>query len=131
MQGLPVIVSGKTHYRSKGFTLDPKTWDEYFCQIEEVLEFAGSNWRLDSVKIDLAWQYSYRFFFTYPLPFPWHMVHLWKDYAQNPIGEVLSPEGQEKYSEAFQCLAGKHRNWKESEPEPDSRLETRETMVGK
>ncbi|MEN8173777.1 MAG: hypothetical protein ABFS03_12980, partial [Chloroflexota bacterium] len=30
MSGLPVIVTGETHYRGKGFTLDAESWDTYF-----------------------------------------------------------------------------------------------------
>ena len=30
MSGVPVIVVGNTHYRDKGFTLDPTSWEAYF-----------------------------------------------------------------------------------------------------
>ena len=30
MSGLPVIVTGQTHYRGKGFTLDAESWDSYY-----------------------------------------------------------------------------------------------------
>ena len=29
MSGVPVVVVGQTHYRNKGFTYDPNTWEEY------------------------------------------------------------------------------------------------------
>ena len=29
MSGVPVIAAGQTHYRGKGFTLDPASWQEY------------------------------------------------------------------------------------------------------
>ena len=37
MSGVPVIVGGKTHYRGKGFTLDPASWEEYYELIDKVL----------------------------------------------------------------------------------------------
>ncbi len=37
MNGIPVISCGETHYRRRGFTLDPNTWDEYFSTLEKVL----------------------------------------------------------------------------------------------
>jgi hypothetical protein len=37
MNGIPVIACGETHYRKRGFTLDPNTWDEYFTTLENVL----------------------------------------------------------------------------------------------
>ena len=112
MHGLPVIVAGRTHYRGKGFTYDPKSWDEYFRFVNDLsLNPANSGRRLADDKIELAWQYAYRFFFTYPLPFPWHLVHFWKDLPDYPIEQVLSPQGMEKYGESFRCLAGEPRKW--------------------
>lgn len=34
MHGLPVVVSGNTHYRDRGFTLDPASWTEYFTILD-------------------------------------------------------------------------------------------------
>ena len=51
MSGVPVIVVGNTHYRGKGFTLDPETWEEYFELLTKVLAdpepispLASSRW---------------------------------------------------------------------------------------
>lgn len=33
----PVIVVGKVHYWDRGFTLDPRTEDEYYCLLNEIL----------------------------------------------------------------------------------------------
>ncbi len=32
----PVISCGRTHYRGRGFTIDPNSWDEYFAALERV-----------------------------------------------------------------------------------------------
>ena len=32
MSGVPAIVGGQTHYRGKGFTQDPVSWEEYSKQ---------------------------------------------------------------------------------------------------
>jgi hypothetical protein len=30
MRGIPVITAGQTHYRNRGFTSDPDSWEMYF-----------------------------------------------------------------------------------------------------
>ena len=32
-----MIVAGSTHYRGRGFTFDPETWDEYFAMLDAML----------------------------------------------------------------------------------------------
>jgi tRNA splicing ligase len=61
--------------------------------------------------VDLAWQYAYRFFFDYPLPFPWHIVRFWEDVEKWPLARVLSAEGQEQFGQTFQYLAGETVQW--------------------
>jgi hypothetical protein len=118
MGGVPVIVAGKTHYRGKGFTLDPQNWDEYYSLIDDVLSRPAS-WRQDQEKLDLAWRYAYRFFFDYPLPFPWRLINFWEELADHPLEQVLSKTGQALYSQAFHCLAGQPRQWNE---QPDAAI---------
>jgi hypothetical protein len=113
MNGLPVIVAGKTHYRERGFTLDPNSWDAYFDQIEQVLDNPPA-WRLDEPAIRMAWQYAYHFFFTYPLPFPWHLLYFWQELPDHPLSRVLTDQGQLQYGSAFRCLAGEPRQWAET-----------------
>jgi hypothetical protein len=110
MNGIPVIVAGKTHYRAKGFTIDPENWDGYFKRIGEVLSYPES-WKLDQKNLDLAWRYAYRFFFDYPLPFPWRLINFWEELTSHPLDQVLSENGKSMYSEAFQCLSGQPRQW--------------------
>jgi hypothetical protein len=109
MSGLPVIVAGQTHYRAKGFTIDPHSWDEYFECIEKVLS-DPATWKPDPAKVERVWNYAYRFFFDYPLPFPWHL-HFWEELPDQPLEKVLSPEGQAVFGEAFRCLAGEPRKY--------------------
>jgi hypothetical protein len=105
MSGVPVIVSGQTHYRGKGFTLDPDSWDEYAALLGQVSTQTGPA-RLDRSQVQLAWQYAYRFFFDYPLAFPWHLLHFWNELEEWPLERVLSGEGLAKYGAAFRYLAG-------------------------
>ena len=65
MSGVPVIVIGKTHYRDKGFTLDPNSWEAFFELLNGFISEPGSH-QLSKQEIDLAWEYAYRFFFEYP-----------------------------------------------------------------
>ena len=111
MSGVPVVVSGDTHYRNRGFTNDPTSWLKYYKMIGTILS-NPSNFRLSEEQIKMAWAYAYRFFFNYPLPFPWHVGHLWVDVEAMSIKDVLGPAGLEKYRPTFEYLTGKPLNWK-------------------
>jgi hypothetical protein len=108
MNGIPVIVCGETHYRGRGFTLNPQNWDEYYAMLEAAIAKPG---RLSQSQIETAWEYAYRFFFEYPLPFPWRLMHFWKDVDIWPLGRVLSAEGQSVYKQTFDYLAGDPIEW--------------------
>jgi hypothetical protein len=108
MNGIPVIACGETHYRKRGFTLDPMGWDEYYAMIESTLKSKKS---LSKTQIETAWEYAYRFFFEYPLVFPWRLMYFWKDMEISPMGRVLSKDGQKEYGRTFEYLAGKKIKW--------------------
>jgi hypothetical protein len=110
MMGLPVIVTGKTHYRGRGFTCDPDTWVAYYKLIGQILE-NPADFRLKREQVELAWQYAYRFFFEFPRPFPWHLVKVWEDYKTRPMQHVLGEEGQEQYGNTFNYLMGEPLDW--------------------
>ena len=110
MSGIPAIVIGHTHYRGKGFTLDPDTWQAYFDLLDRAL-VAPREFRLSQDQVNDAWEYAYRFFFEYPHPFPWHLVHMWEDVKAWPVGRVLSEEGQAAFGDTFRYLAGKPVDW--------------------
>jgi len=103
LRGIPVVVAGKTHYRNRGFTHDPNTWVDYFKLLNRLLENMHEH-RLTESQMALAWKYTYLFFFKYPVPFPWHMVHLKEDLDKNPLSEVISSAGMRKYAETFASL---------------------------
>ena len=109
MNGIPVIVCGETHYRKRGFTLDPMSWDEYYAMIDSALKSKES---LIETQIATAWEYAYRFFFEYPLTFPWRLMHFWKDMEIYQMGRVLSEEGQKEFGRTFAYLAGEPIDWK-------------------
>lgn len=113
MAGVPVIVSGKTHYRGRGFTLDPDDWDSYFTFIQERLS-NGRRLPLTEEQVYLAWNYAYRFFFEYPFPFPWRL-HFFKqgDIQEWPISRVLSSEGLSRFGKTFGFLSGDSIHWHE------------------
>jgi hypothetical protein len=110
MSGVPVIVVGNTHYRGKGFTLDPKSWEAYFEMLNDMLKAPGS-YRLSQGQIEQAWNYAYRFFFEYPHPFPWHLVHFWKDLETWPLSRLLSEEGITTYQKTLSYLVGEPIRW--------------------
>ncbi len=111
MMGLPVIVAGQTHYRNRGFTYDPSSWDEYFNLLERGLSEVSAL-RLSPENVELAWNYAYRFFFEYPMSFPWHL-HLFetKDIETWPLEKVLSREGKTLFGESFRALLGEPRSY--------------------
>ncbi len=110
MSGVPVIVAGQTHYRGKGFTLDPASWLAYFQQLEEISQ-DPQGFKLSRQQVEQAWNYAYRFFFEYPVPFPWHLLHFWNELENWPIEKVLAPEGLAQFAPSFDYLLGSQRNW--------------------
>ncbi len=110
MSGLPVIVTGKTHYAGKGFTLDPQTWQEYEHLLDRVSQNPAAA-RLTPEQLEKAWLYAYLFFFEFSLPFPWHILWLHDDFKNRPMRYVLSDEGQQKYGQTFGYLAAEHLDW--------------------
>lgn len=111
MNGRPLISCGQTHYRGRGFTLDPNSWDEYFAALEQVLDDIPAH-RLTEKQIEFAWNYAYRFFFEYPRPFPWRLMNFWDDLEVWPLEKVLREEGQELFGDTFKFLVGEPFTWK-------------------
>lgn len=105
MSGIPVVVVGNTHYRKRGFSLDPDTWDGYFELLTHVLH-QPDQYRLTREQVDESWNYAYRFFFEYPHTFPWHLLHFWEDIAEWPPKRVLSEEGRALFGQTFLQLVG-------------------------
>jgi len=108
MSGVPVVVAGRTHYRNKGFTLDPSSWNSFYQLIEQSLN-SDMNGRLPQEQVNQAWNYAYRFFFEYPCPFPWHLLYFWEELKTKPLHYVLSEQGQAEYGAGFRYLAGETR----------------------
>jgi hypothetical protein len=109
LKGIPVIVSGHTHYRGRGFTYDPDSWVEYFKILSSMLS-DPKNHHLPKEKIDLAWKYAYHFFFTFPQPFPWH-IKVWQDFDTHTMEKVFNVEGRKKYGDTFRELVGEPIDW--------------------
>jgi len=112
MNSRPVISCGRTHYRGRGFTLDPNSWDEYYATLEEMLGDLPAH-RLGEKQTEFAWNYAYRFFFDYPRPFPWRLMNFWDDLNTWPLDKVLSPEGLAQFGDTFGFLVGEPFTWKE------------------
>ena len=110
LSGKPVIVTGNTHYRGKGFTIDPESWDEYYGNLIAVLN-APQKFEQSDRKIELAWRYAYRFFFEYPQPFPWHVQKFWQSQEKWSIEQTLSEDGLKKFGKSFTYLAGEPIIW--------------------
>lgn len=110
MSGVPVIVVGETHYRDRGFTLDPQGWVTYYKTIKAVLEDPAA-FRLEKEQIELAWAYAYRFFFDFPLPYPYHLVNLWDDYRDQSIKQLFYSRQWSHHEDVFQYLAGEQIDW--------------------
>lgn len=111
MNGIPVISCGQTHYRDRGFTIDPNTWEEYLTTLEKVLSDLPAH-RLTEEQTAKAWNYAYRFFFEYPRPFPWRLMNFWDDLEVWPLEKVLSDEGMSQFGDTFKFLVGEPFTWK-------------------
>ena len=110
LSGVPVIAIGNTHYRNRGFTLDPDTWENYFELLSKVL-LSPAKYRPTQEQVSQAWNYAYRFFFEYPHPFPWHIVHAKQDLKEWSVSRVLSAEGQSTFGSTFRYLVGEPLEW--------------------
>jgi hypothetical protein len=109
-RGVPVLISGRAHYRKKGFTLDADSWEEYFAKLDAALKDLPAC-RLTPQQLEQAWNYSYCFFKEYPRLFPWHLEKIAADLEKTPLAYVLSPEGRAEYEITFQQMAGATITW--------------------
>lgn len=110
MNGRPVISCGQTHYRGRGITLDPNTWEEYYATLEKVLADIPAH-QMTEKQIEFAWNYAYRFFFEYPRPFPWRLMNFWDDLEVWTLEKVLSEEGMAQFKDTFGFLVGEPFTW--------------------
>ncbi|QRN82439.1 hypothetical protein JR338_08355 [Chloroflexota bacterium] len=110
LRGIPVVVAGQTHYRNRGFTQDPASWDTYSETLNVLLADLKSA-RLTEEQVELAWRYAYLFFFAFPKPFPWHLLDLKSDIKERPLSFVLGDEGTQRYGETLAYLTGKPLVW--------------------
>ncbi len=112
MRGKPVIVIGDTHYRGRGFTLDPYSWVQYYKTLGGVLQ-EPQKYMLSEEDVKSAWLYAYSFFFDYPLPFPWHLVKKWNDYSEKSITHITSQKHWQRYRDTFAYLVGEPIDWQQ------------------
>ncbi len=110
MRGIPVVVSGNTHYRNRGFTKDPQSWDEYYQVLNSLLEDIEAA-RLTQEQVELSWRYAYLFFFVFPRPFPWRLFDFRDEIKSRSIEYILGPEGDAKYGKTLDALTGQPFDW--------------------
>ncbi len=110
MRSVPVILAGQTHYRGRGFTYEPSTYAEYFALLDTLLADLPA-YRLKQEQVEAAWNYAYRFFFDFPIAFPWRLMKFWQDLEVWPLSRVLSDEGRAEFGKAFDYLAGEPVKW--------------------
>lgn len=111
LAGIPVVTSGQTHYRGRGFTFDPDSWVSYYKILGQILE-NPSAFRLDRSQVDRAWRYAYSYFFDFPRPFPWHLVRVWDDYKARPFRMVFDEPSKEQWEPTLRYLVGEPIDWK-------------------
>jgi hypothetical protein len=109
-RGIPVLLSGKAHYRKKGFTLEADSWEEYFAKLDAALKDLPAC-RLTLQQLEQAWNYAYCFFKEYPRAFPWHLEKIAADLEKTSLAYVLSPEGRSEFETTFQQMVGEPISW--------------------
>lgn len=107
MSGIPVIVAGDTHYRGKGFSIDPRSMEDYLAIVKRALH-SGEE-KLNEDQRELAVRYAYRFFFEYPFSFPWHLIGFWDDVEARPVGQVMA--SPDEYMDTLRALVGEPIDW--------------------
>jgi hypothetical protein len=110
MAGVPVIVCAQTHYRGKGFTEDPASWEAYVEAIDRVLAERPIQ-PLDDDRVERARRYAYRFFFEYPFAYPWHLIDFWDDLVDRPLESVVLPSLGQDHRRTLDALAGFPVDW--------------------
>ena len=63
-RGVPVVVAAETHYRHRGFTVDPDTVDAYWREADRILESPPSEAERERTR-ELARRYAVLFFFRF------------------------------------------------------------------
>jgi len=114
MSGVPAVVVGRTHYRGKGFTIDPDSWEAFFDALDSALDDFGKT-KLSEAQVRVAWHYAYRFYFDYPQPFPWHLRDFWKNMEVWPLSRMLTEEAQKVYGGTFDLLTGGDYGWEQGD----------------
>jgi hypothetical protein len=109
-RGIPVLVSGRAHYRKKGFTLDADSWDEFYAKLDGALNNIAA-FGLTPAQVEQAWNYAYCFFNEYPRHFPWHLEKIEADLEQRPFAQILGAQGRAAYEATFQEMAGAPIAW--------------------
>jgi hypothetical protein len=106
MRSIPVVCGMKVHYNARGFTFDAETPEHYFEMAESVLGDPRA-YRLSLRQTQLAWSYADLFWHRFLRPFPWRMgPQFWRDLADYPMAQMLSADGDIKYGETIDVLAG-------------------------
>jgi hypothetical protein len=67
VRGRPVVVAGRTHYRGRGFTFDPRDREGYAADVAHALACK----HLPPGEVEIARRYAHLFFFRFMQPFPW------------------------------------------------------------
>lgn len=66
LSGTPTVVAGNTHYRDKGFTVDPVDPTDFARTLDAVLDDPAAF----APDVELARRYAWLFFFAAPIDFP-------------------------------------------------------------
>jgi hypothetical protein len=111
MCGVPVIVSGQTHYRGRGFTYDPDSWVSYFKLLGpdpgQASAFPAEARRRSRAPGNMPTASSLNI--RGPSPGTWCACG--KITRPARLSMVCGPEGQEQYGETFRYLVGEPIDW--------------------
>lgn len=101
LSGKPVVVASDTHYRGKGFTLEPATISEYAQLLQQI-----ETQRISDKQISLARKYAYLSFIRYQFKFPFITMGPFKRIHCNVsnLSEILTDN---QFKHLLNCLEQK------------------------
>ena len=105
MVGVIGVSAGRPFFANKGFTREAEDEEGYFRLLRRALESPEAAAMTDR-EVELAWCFADLYQNVAPKPFPWSERTFWRDMEEWPLSRVLDAEGDVRFGQVFDALAG-------------------------